>query len=346
MEICFGDIGTMPVVNGTIPKPPDTATDAEKLAWEKLDTRAKRMISSAVSIPVLENLVNCSTAACMWATLCSFYQQKSSENIYLLQSSFFNYKMHAGDSINTHVNKIMSMGNLLKEMGEPFTEKMLITKIICSLPVNYNSIIAAWANVDAQDQTVAKLKVRLLQMESVLALQSAESSGDAAFFTRSNNGRPSNTRSSHRSHDNSNDRSHDQHNDQHNRSSMRGKKPQHDHNTDYIRDLKSRTRCYNCGESDHWTAECTRPRQDRAKNSNHQQRSHRNNNNNNKRSEACVAATDQIASDCSPHPSGSDTESCAFMTVSRHSQALSVNLDKTAWFADSGATEHMTEHRD
>ena len=32
--------------------------------------------------------------------------------------------------------------------------------------------------------------------------------------------------------------------------------------------------------------------------------------------------------------------------IHQHSHALSVNLDKTAWFADSGATEHMTDHRD
>ena len=34
------------------------------------------------------------------------------------------------------------------------------------------------------------------------------------------------------------------------------------------------------------------------------------------------------------------------MVVSRRSQVFSVNLDKQSWFADSGATEHMTEHRD
>ena len=31
MEICLGDKGVMRVVNDTIPKPPDTATDEDKL---------------------------------------------------------------------------------------------------------------------------------------------------------------------------------------------------------------------------------------------------------------------------------------------------------------------------
>lgn len=34
------------------------------------------------------------------------------------------------------------------------------------------------------------------------------------------------------------------------------------------------------------------------------------------------------------------------MTVSKRSHALSVSTNNQAWFADSGATKHMTEHRD
>lgn len=226
MEICFEEKEVMRIVDGTIPKPPDGASDAEKAAWNKANTQARRMISSSVSLPVLENLVNCSTAASMWATLCSFYQQKSKENIYMLQNSFFEYKMSAGDSINTQVNKVLSMGNLLKELGHPVHEEMLITKIMCSLPSCYNSIVTAWANVPAPEQTVANLKVRLLQLENILSLQGGESSGDSAFFTRSN------------------------------KSTSKHRKQNYEHNKEYIKDLKSRTRCYNCGEHDHWTVEC------------------------------------------------------------------------------------------
>lgn len=36
----------------------------------------------------------------------------------------------------------------------------------------------------------------------------------------------------------------------------------------------------------------------------------------------------------------------AFMAVSRRSQALSVGIDKNAWFVNSGATEHMPERKE
>ena len=273
------------------------------------------MISSSVSFPVLENLMNCTTVASMWATLCSFYQQKSKENVYMLQNNFFEYNMSPGDSINTYINKVTSIGNLLKEM--------LLTKIICSLPSNYNSIITAWANVPAADQTVANLKVILLQLENVMALQNAETNGDATFFTRSNH--HSHDRSNTRSNDRHNDRSSSRSNDHSSRSSNKGNKQQPDHNRDYIRDRKSRTRCYNCRQLDHWIAECPHPRQDRTKflNQRSQQHSRQHRDTNIK---PCVAATEPIHSDCSEN----SNDSCAFMIVSRHSHALSVNLDKAA----------------
>ena len=56
----------------------------EKDAWNKKNFIAKRMISSSVTILVLENLVNCFTTKCMWTSLCSLYQQQSKENIYML----------------------------------------------------------------------------------------------------------------------------------------------------------------------------------------------------------------------------------------------------------------------
>lgn len=72
MEIYFDEKDIMPIVNGTNPKPPDGAPEAERVAWSKTNTQARRIINSSVSLPVLDNLVNCSTVTCMWATLIHF----------------------------------------------------------------------------------------------------------------------------------------------------------------------------------------------------------------------------------------------------------------------------------
>jgi hypothetical protein len=67
----------------------------------------------------------------------------------------------------------------------------------------------------------------------------------------------------------------------------------------------------------------------------------------------CAVNTEQPNSDSSASASESEPElnpapptgRYLFMVTNRRSHALSVTMDKQAWFADSGATEHMTEHR-
>lgn len=58
----------------------------------------------------------------------------------MFQNNFVEYKMSLGDSNTTHVNKVMSMGNLLKDLGQLVQEDMVITKVICSLLSSYNII--------------------------------------------------------------------------------------------------------------------------------------------------------------------------------------------------------------
>ena len=317
MELCFSSREVMPVVNGSIPQPADDAPEIEKLAWIKADNLAKNLIGASVSMSVLENLINCTTAASMWTTLCSLYQQKSKENIYMVQNNFYEYKMSVGETINTHVNKVVSMGNLLKDLGKPVDEDMLVTKIICSLPPSYNSIVTAWSNVPSEQQTVGNLKARLLQLEHLLAMPGGELAGNSAFFTRSN------------------------------KVYSQNKKPSQEQNKEYIRNLKGRTRCYNCGEYEHWTAECPYPKKDRDKIA-HQRKATVDNQHRfpkAKRGAACAATSEQPTSNFEPDQD-IEPEAKAFMVISRRSQAMSVNLDERAWYADSGATEHMTERRE
>ena len=44
--------------------------------------------------------------------------------------------------------------------------------------------------------------------------------------------------------------------------------------------------------------------------------------------------------------SNSDPHNHAFIAVSRKYRAHSISIDKSAWFDDSGATEHMAERKE
>ena len=84
MEICFEEKDIMSIVNGRVPRPPNNAPDVEKVAWQKTNTQVRCMISLSISLPIFENLVNCSIATCMWLILCEHYQQKFGEYIYMV----------------------------------------------------------------------------------------------------------------------------------------------------------------------------------------------------------------------------------------------------------------------
>ena len=84
MEICFEEKDIMSIVNGRVPRPPNNAQDVEKVAWQKANTQVRCMIGLSISLPIFENLVNCSIATCMWLILCEYYQQKFGEYIYMV----------------------------------------------------------------------------------------------------------------------------------------------------------------------------------------------------------------------------------------------------------------------
>ena len=81
MELCFSTKKVKSIVNGTLPRLDPDAPELERALWAERDDLAKTMISSSITMHILESLVNCETAADMWSSLCSFYQRKSKENI-------------------------------------------------------------------------------------------------------------------------------------------------------------------------------------------------------------------------------------------------------------------------
>lgn len=125
--------------------------------------------------------------------------------------------------IGQHIAKVEIMAKLLKDMGEMISDKAMIMKITCSLPRSYNSIFAAWHNVLASEQTVFKLCTRLRKHELMVKMQGGESKEGKAFFTPSL------------------------------RSSFKNfsKDDQKKRDSDFIKDLKTYTRCFNCKKKGH-----------------------------------------------------------------------------------------------
>ena len=247
----------------------------------------------------------------MWQKLCSLHLKKTPESVFILQGKFFDYKMKNTDDISSHIQNITEMCMILADLGHIVPDKMIISKIIYNLPPSYNSIIAAWSNVPEMNQTMDNLEERLLRHESLLHRQEGgDHEADHAFFTRSASSSCSQPFS---------------------------KKEQHQKDLSYLRDLKARTKCYNCHELGHWSVDCPKPKRKRSDSKDPRKID-------GGISEANLMESLHISSSSDGDTKSNSDDDFAFMVRSTiSSYAFSTDSYTDAWFADSGASEHMTD---
>ncbi|UYV64540.1 hypothetical protein LAZ67_3001142 [Cordylochernes scorpioides] len=196
--------------------------------WKKKDAKSKMLITTALEFKYLQQIVNCQTSAEMWKKLSTIYELKSETNKYLLQQRIFEYKMNTNDNIATHISKVETLAQQMKDLGEPISDVALITKIICSLPDKYKNFITAWDSVSSEEKTLENLTARLLKEESLQDHwdSSGNSKPDNALMTFSKFNR---------------------------NSTASNKQQQHQQS---IKDKKKNTHCGYCKKKGHWWKEC------------------------------------------------------------------------------------------
>jgi hypothetical protein len=86
--------------------------------------------------------------------------------------------MIKGDNITNHVAKVENIARVLKDIGQPITNEMIITKIICNLPPNYNNIVVAWDNLPTIIQTIRSLTTQLFNQDHFTKIQQGDESGE------------------------------------------------------------------------------------------------------------------------------------------------------------------------
>ncbi|CAB0041120.1 unnamed protein product [Trichogramma brassicae] len=92
--------------------------------------------------------------------------KESTSNKLALTTSFHEYKKSSNDTVSQHVAKIENLASQLKDIGQPVHEVMIMAKIISTLPAKYNAFISAWDSVPEADQSLDRLRERLLREET------------------------------------------------------------------------------------------------------------------------------------------------------------------------------------
>ena len=169
------------IVSGEMEKP--SGSDLEDFMTK--DSQAQAIIVSRMEEKQLSYVLDCETSTEMWAKLLTVYERKSEVSLHLLQSKFFNMKFD-NEGIMMFISRINEIVSQIRQLGEEISEKMVITKILMSLPERYKHFLSAWESVPPTDQNMNELTSRLLIEEE--RQQSTETSDQtsAAFMVNKN----------------------------------------------------------------------------------------------------------------------------------------------------------------
>lgn len=183
MKVLLRGQGWLEIVEGRCVKPENKA---EQAIWESKDAKAQTLIVTRMTEDVILHIISCSTSAEMWRKLLSVYEQKTETSIHIVQQKFFQYKYDKANDMSVFLSKIQELQCQLRQMGEEISEKLIITKILMSLPEEYKHFISAWESASDDKQTLDNLVARLLMEEERLKDKSEEtaSSSSSAFAVK------------------------------------------------------------------------------------------------------------------------------------------------------------------
>lgn len=147
------------IVTGIKPMP--TSDDDAIAKWKKEDAKAQTLIVLRMEQGPLTHLLSCETSKEMWSKLKSVYDKESVVSVHLLQQKFFLLEF-GNETVSTYVSRLEEIRSKLKQAGEEISEKMVVTKILMSLPERYKHFRSAWESTASDKQTLDELTSRLL----------------------------------------------------------------------------------------------------------------------------------------------------------------------------------------
>ena len=278
----------------------------DKEAWKKKDNLAKWIITTSVDQEHLAMIINCKTSAEMWERLVCIHEQVSAESSFMMIQQFVDYKFNKGDSIAVHIAKIETMAQNLEDIGQKMSEEQIISKMITSLPSDYRHVLTAWKSMPPNQKTRKTLIMRVFEEETMNKLIKDREIEETDSALLVRSRR-----------------------DDHRSSEGESK-----FNNERIKELKRKSRCHRCGEMGHWWQDniCSKKEVK-------------------KFGQRGTEASQSSARVAESKDTTELKDSTALVTQSMIQNPLSEallarNSNEEIWYADAGATEHMSDNRD
>jgi len=180
---CLKSIGATGHVDGTIKCPTGLGSEKDAELWMKIDGKAQRVITCALSDDDHAAIRDCDTSRDVWLKIQSIYETKSNENKYLLNQEFHRMRFGNDQSVTSYCAQLAIIRQKLKAAGEELSDSGLIAKLINDLPSRFDNFRSNYYIQAASGTTLTfdKLKEQLMLIETNIlsAAASNTDTGDA-----------------------------------------------------------------------------------------------------------------------------------------------------------------------
>lgn len=161
VQVTLKSKGYFAVVEGITQRP---VPPAETKDWDSKDARAQEIIVSRVDDKIVTHLLTCQTSADMWKKLKNIYEHQSQVSVHLLTQKFFSLQYQEGHTAE-FMSQLEEIKGNLKALGEEISDKMIVTKVLMSLPENMKHFVTAWESTPEANRTLTDLMSRLMLEE-------------------------------------------------------------------------------------------------------------------------------------------------------------------------------------
>lgn len=117
---------------------------------------------------VLTFLLACETSKQMQEKFKAIYYLKFEASLHVLDQKYYAATYDKGDDIGDHVAKLEHLVSQMKTIGEDISKRMLMAKILNTLPSKYAHFHFAWNSTSAKEKKLNNLTARLLIEEERL----------------------------------------------------------------------------------------------------------------------------------------------------------------------------------
>lgn len=153
------------------------ASDQEAVAiqYDRDDQKARALILTSIEAEFVKATISCRTAREVWERLIELYEEDTSANKIVLQKDFYDIIMSPGMSVKEYIAKTEYIAGQLKDMGQPISDELIISKIVSGLSSDFKHFFSAWMGTPESERTIKNLSSRLRAEENQMRPEREES---------------------------------------------------------------------------------------------------------------------------------------------------------------------------